>query len=347
LNRFLCNAMVFNIMIVTINELIVDKVYVGNAMDIFSTFPGGSIDLIVTSPPYYSARDYGSFPFIFGGDPACDHEFVVIDVLRKPTPGDKPGRKSAIAKHRGNSENRPGRPSEYCVKCKAWKGDLGNEPTPALFIQHLCDIFDSARRALKPTACVFVNMGDTYSGSVGVPPYDPGSGKKPSKKNAMLIPQRFVIAMQERGWIVRNEIIWHKYPVSKPETVYDRFARSHEPIFFFTLSDKYYFTTPRESGRNGRRVMRTVWKFPPSTFESTHCATYPPELAAIPISVACPPDGVVADPFFGTGSTAVAAVALKRHWIGIDVNPEYANVSRERLNVGLKNLDAWTSPPGQ
>jgi DNA modification methylase len=328
---------------VVMEQLATGRVYTGNVIDIIPTFPPASIDLVVTSPPYYSARDYGSFPAVFGGDPACVHEFKVIDVLRKPTPGDKPSRKSKIAKRRGNDENRPAKPSEICGLCGAYRGNLGNEPSPALFVSHLCDIFDLVKRVLKPGGSVFVNIGDTYSGSVGVPPYEQKKGeKRPSKKNAMLIPQRFVIAMQERGWIVRNEAIWHKYPVSKPETVYDRFARSHEPIYFFTLSDDYYFETPMESGKGGRRVMRSVWSFSPSTYRSTHIAAFPPKLAAIPISVACPPGGVVLDIFIGSGSTAVAAVALKRQWVGIDVSPEYASIAGARLHEGLKNLDTWT-----
>jgi len=328
---------------VVTEQLATGKVYTGNVIDVLPTFPAASVDLVVTSPPYYSARDYGSFPAIFGGSKTCDHVFKIIDVLRKPTPGDKPSRKSKIAIRRGNDENRPAKPSELCSKCGAYRGDLGNEPSPALFVSHLCDIFDLVKRVLKPKGSVFVNIGDTYAGSVGVPPYEQKDGeRRPSKKNAMLIPQRFAIAMQERGWIVRNDLVWHKSPVSKPETVYDRFARSHEPIYFFTLSDDYYFEGARESGKGGTRVMRSVWNFSPSTYRSTHIATFPPKLAAIPISVACPPGGVVLDPFMGSGSTAVAAAALKRQWVGIDVSPEYAGIAGKRLNEGLQNLDEWT-----
>ena len=103
-------------------------------------------------------------------------------------------------------------------------GQLGLEPEPDLYIKHLCDIFDLAKRILKNTGNIWVNLGDTYNNS----------------KSLLLIPERFAVEMINRGWILRNVIIWRK-PNVFPESISDRFTIDFEYLYFFTKNNSYYF----------------------------------------------------------------------------------------------------------
>jgi len=105
---------------------------------------------------------------------------------------------------------------------------LGLEATHQEYINKLCNIFDEVKRVLKPTGTCFVNMGDTYV-----------------DKELMQIPSRFAIEMSKRGWLLRNNIIWHKNN-SMPFPVTDRFTADFENIFFFVKNKRYYFEQQRE-----------------------------------------------------------------------------------------------------
>lgn len=112
-------------------------------------------------------------------------------------------------------------------------GQLGLEPTMQEYIIRLVEVFTEVKRVLTDDGTLWVNIADGYA----------GSGKAKSSlpaKNLMLIPQRFVIAMQDAGWIVRDEVVWAK-PNPMPESVRDRMTASTEKIFMFTKRPKYFF----------------------------------------------------------------------------------------------------------
>ena len=351
-----------------------NKVYQGNSLDVLKTFPDESLDMCITSPPYWGLRDYGTDGQMWGGDETCEHDF------------DKSKRKL----HSGtNSEG--GLPHHLnasivdwevedamCNKCGAWKGELGLEPTPEMFVDHLCDIFDEVKRVLRPHGTCWVNLGDTYANSG----YGKGTGSFKNKNNPstmtpkvkcdlpqkclVQIPSRFAIEMTNRGWILRNEIIWHK-PSCMPSSATDRFTVDFEKMFFFTKKPKYYFkqqfepmtTKPhapgnkfhkdKVSGPNDRggksqwentdrvwaggemRNKRTVWSISTAKFEGAHFAVYPPELIESPIDAGCPVGGTVLDPFFGSGTTAEVAMKQDKNWVGIDLNDDYIKISDKRL----------------
>jgi len=137
---------------------------------------------------------------------------------------------------------------------------LGLEPTPEMFINNLCDIFDEVKRVLRPHGTCWVNLGDSYvSGksryssnpqtiSKGKSHDEPSDGKKPDlnkhsyyqDKSLAMVPSLFAIEMIKRKWILRNEIIWHK-PSCMPSSATDRFTVDFEKMFFFTKNKKYYF----------------------------------------------------------------------------------------------------------
>ena len=152
----------------------------------------------------------------------------------------------------------------HCQKCDAWLGCLGNEPTPALFVSHLVEIFREVRRVLRPDGTCWVNLGDSYAntgcdatkcgGKTGaavrrnaetgqgwiqdsvqrdIPP-----GLKP--KDLVGVPWRFALAAQEDGWWLRSDVIWQK-PNAMCESCTDRPAKSHEHIFLLTKSERYFF----------------------------------------------------------------------------------------------------------
>lgn len=145
----------------------------------------------------------------------------------------------------------------YCLKCHAWKGQLGLEPTPEMYIEHLTKIFNEAKRVLKKEGTLWLNMGDTYGGSGGAGgDYNLGGlregqnkYKQPLKiqpKCLLMIPERLVWSLIQNGWILRNKIIWHKSNCM-PSSAKDRFTVDFEPIFFFSKNRKYYFDQQLES----------------------------------------------------------------------------------------------------
>ncbi|MEM8616771.1 MAG: site-specific DNA-methyltransferase [Pseudomonadota bacterium] len=137
------------------------------------------------------------------------------------------------------------------------EGQIGLEPTLAEHLQVMVRVFDQVRRVLKPSGTVWVNYGDCYASSpngrsaadtkaAGTDdrtfrdkPFSTVQGVLKAKDLCM-VPNRFAIAMQEAGWWVRSEIIWAK-PNPMPESITDRPATSHEKVFMFTKSAKYFY----------------------------------------------------------------------------------------------------------
>lgn len=223
-----------------------------NAIDGFKKLPDKSVDCIMTSPPYWQLRNYPAPAVIWDETQDCNHTFDIkihkktIDMTYQERLQKEKGSNSKLAQ----KVNELVWESGYCTKCGAWKGELGLEPTFNLFIKHLCDIFDEAKRVLKDSGALWVNLGDTYSGAKEGntneinPKANASNFKKPKShlKDKCLcnIPPRFAIEMTERGWIQRNTIIWYK-PNAMPSSAKDRFTVDFEYLFFFTKAKKYHF----------------------------------------------------------------------------------------------------------
>jgi site-specific DNA-methyltransferase (adenine-specific) len=229
------------------------------------------------------------------------------------------------------------------------------------YVNHLLDVFVEVKRALKTSGTCFVNIGDTYGGaghgnsSNGRRAKEhyklQGDDNKTGKlintglnKSMLLIPYRFAIGMVDRGWKLRNVIIWHK-PNQLPQGVTDRFTNDFEPVFFFTKSNKYSFSQQFEAydkplgvwgadvlmGRN----MRAVWSVNTKGEPDKHYACYPQRLVSRMIKAGCPEGGIVLDPFMGSGTTAVVARKLGRNYTGFELNPEYVKIADRKLNREL------------
>lgn len=164
-----------------------------------------------------------------------------------------------------------------------------------------------------------------------------------------------------QGWYLRQDIIWQK-PNPLPESVTDRCTKSHEYIFLMSKSQKYYFDYEaiqekakypndnrgsRGDSRRGTdmnsvsgvtgemRNKRDVWCVNTKPCSEAHFATYPFELIKPCILAGCPENGIVLDPFMGSGTTAIVARSLNRNYIGVELNPEYIKIAQKRLHKHL------------
>jgi site-specific DNA-methyltransferase (adenine-specific) len=217
---------------------------------------------------------------------------------------------------------------------------IGLESSPQQYIDRLVAVFGHIKRILKSTGSLWVNIGDTYWSGKGRPkgkdskqkhrrfdrPQDK-VGEKPwcVSKQLLLIPHRFAIAMQEDGWIVRNDNVWSKVAPT-PDPVDDRCSLTHEYMFHFVKKKKYYFDAEAvavpSAGNKATKPPASVWSIRTANNRTKHQAVFPDELVSIPIKSTCPPNGIVLDPFCGTGTSLSFAVLLggKRKGIGIDIS---------------------------
>ena len=255
----------------------INKIIQGNALNVLKKLPSESVSCCITSPPYWSLRDYGIDPVIWDGDKNCKHKWIegkTVGDIRfrgegsivgnnrnlsiypiKHRPGEINPGKEGWYKDKGGLSKEPSQ-SSFCSLCGAWKGSLGLEPTFDLYIKHLCDIFDEVKRVLRRDGTCFVNIGDSYSTTMGTTSYtginEHGSNtlkERLRNKNYGLpskslcdIPYRFSIEMTNRGWIKRNTIIWWK-PNCMPSSAPDRFTVDFEYLFYFTKNNKTIFWT--------------------------------------------------------------------------------------------------------
>lgn len=391
------------------------EILIGDCIEKMRELPDQSVQCVVTSPPYYGLRDYGV------------------------------------------------------------EGQIGLEDTLEEFLEKMVDVFSEVWRVLKDDGTLWVNMGDSYTYSPGKRKTTDKAGSKqksnsastgsPSRsipglkpKNLIGVPWKLAFALQEQGWILRQDIIWHK-PNPMPESVKDRCTKSHEYIFLLSKKQSYYYdheaimvagspdtharyargrsddhkwadggpgreqtiakgfdhllqngVHPAEkvpsgwdvstgegrhgeihkNGRNlpdnfkgkkpGRtsgvpgskdnsasrepgvtpksapagsgiksnesfnayltdvvetRNKRSVWTVPIKGFSEAHFATFPPDLIRPCILAGSRPGDTVLDPFGGSGTTGMVATEQGRHGILIELNPEYAEIAKNRTNVTM------------
>ena len=259
------------------------KIIAGNCFDKIKELNDNSIDCVVSSPPYFGLRDYG------------------VD------------------------------------------GQFGLEKTYQEYIANTVKVFETFKPKLKDTATIWWNVGDSYaSNGVYIHKWYEKEKNKNKKhlhtknrerykdrkayrsetikaKDLMMIPNRVAIALQESGWYIRSEIIWHK-PNPMPESVKDRPTSCHEKIWLITKNKKYYYDADaiREKGTipkgtkgakgsqerveqigvnsrpneykiyDGFRNKRNVWTITTKPFREAHFATFPKDLIEPCIKAGCP-----------------------------------------------------------
>lgn len=220
-------------------------------------------------------------------------------------------------------------------------GQIGLERDLQEYISKLVSIFSDARKVLKPNGILWLNIGDGYTSgnrryrapdkknparAMNVRPLTP-DGLKP--KDLLGIPWRLAFALQADGWYLRSDIIWNK-PNAMPESVKDRSTRSHEYIFMLTKDEQYFYDyySIKEQNRN----KRTVWNINTVPFTDAHFATFPSALIEPCILSSTKPGDIVLDPFFGSGTVGVVCHKLNRKFIGIELNNDYIDIARKRLD---------------
>jgi DNA modification methylase len=277
-------------------------------------------------------------------------------------------------------------PPYWQLRDYGYEGQWGLEPTFHQYLEHLWEMMDEIYRVLKPYGTAWINLGDTYGtqsgGLKGKSTFGPKNKNatiqvieqsKTIHKCLLLIPHRFAIGCIDRGWIVRNDIVWAKRN-GMPESVTDRFSKKHEYFFFMVKSEKYYFdldavrskhihaNDKRNDGerhiyKEGVKSMNNdmlatnavsfnplgknpgsvsdFWDIPTKPSSNQHYAAYNDELIKKPILAGCPEGGIIYDPFMGTGSTAESALRANRKFIGSEMSEKYIDIANKRLEPYL------------
>lgn len=309
------------------------KLLCGDAIEQLRTLPNNSVNTCITSPPYYGLRDYGNSDQI--GLEGTPEEYVnrLVEVFREVK---RVLRDDGILwvnigdSYYHTTSNNGG----YLDKCT-----LQGFSKP-----------DTKGRIMNET-------GNRVKLSM----------KECKPKDLIGVPWMLAFALRADGWYLRQDIIWAKNN-PMPESVKDRCTRSHEYIFMLTKSRKYYFdheaiqedadpksgkryehpffdkaeqecprpnnghNTPGVKRFNGKRNKRDVWRVSVcSSVKEAHFAVFPKELIKPCVLAGCPEGGVVLDPFNGSGTTGIVALNNNRNYIGIDLNPEYIDITYKRF----------------
>ena len=245
-------------------------------------------------------------------------------------------------------------PPYWGVRDYGITGQIGLEPTVEQYINSLVSVFSEVKRILKKDGTLWLNIGDTYTS--GNRRYRASDKKNPARgmdngrpdtpvglkrKDLIGLPWRVAFALQNDGWYLRSEVIWHK-PNAMPESVKDRPTRCHESIFLLAKSEKYHYdynavTEPAKTTQT--RGLRSVWSQNTVPFSGNHFATFPVELIEPCICASTRVDDYILDPFFGVGTVGLACQGLNRKFVGIELNSEYVKLAAQRLS--LSQLDIY------
>ena len=226
-------------------------------------------------------------------------------------------------------------------------GQIGSEFDIENYIKDIVMIFREVRRTLRDDGTLWLNIGDSYTSGGRTwrdeDKKNPGRGMsyRPPTPNGLKpkdligVPWKVAFALQSDGWFLRSDIIWNK-PNCQPESVRDRPTRSHEFVFLFSKSEKYYYDCdaimePSAEGKLKNR--RSVWNINTNGFKGAHFAVFPPELVKYCMLAGTEKGGLVLDPFFGSGTVGLVANSLNRKYLGIELNPEYIKLADERLKL--------------
>ena len=280
-------------------------------------------------------------------------------------------------------------------------GQIGLEPTPAEYVEQMVQVFREVRRVLRDDGTLWLNLGDSYARTGGTDKNITSTGKvgdtlktldmlpdrkqrAPSglkDKDLIGIPWRVAFALQQDGWYLRQDIIWHK-PNPMPESVRDRCTKAHEYVFLLSKSERYFWdaeamkepavganlhdvtgrtkqrgladTFKRKDSKRAQAIpgqsvgthredrpdstydlytrnRRSVWTVATRPYKGAHFATFPPALIEPCILAGAPFDGVVLDPFTGSGTTAAVALQHGRRFIGCELNPDYIKLAEARI----------------
>lgn len=236
-------------------------------------------------------------------------------------------------------------PPYWALRDYEISGQIGLENTVDEYISRLVTVFEAVRHSLREDGTLWLNIGDSYTSggrtwrapdkknpgrAMDQRPPTPGGLKS---KDLIGIPWRLAMALQAAGWYLRADIIWNK-PNCQPESVKDRPTRSHEYVFLFSKSQKYYYDNLAVRGPNNRN-MRTVWDINTQPSSDAHFATFPNSLVEPCLGLGSRENDLVLDPFLGSGTTGVVCLEMRRRFLGIELNPDYIEIARKRMRGAI------------
>ena len=344
------------------------KIVCGDALQTLKRILPDSINCVVTSPPYFGLRDYGVEGQVGLEQSPQDYVQKLVEIFREVRRVLRPdgtcwlnlGDSYTRAPSKGGSVPN-GKNEERWGYGEANKQRV-KDPNSKQATNRSADIDGVPRNAT-------VGYSDGAAGRAAWPGSRAAIDGLASKQ-LLGIPWRVAFALQDDGWYLRQDIIWHK-PNPMPESVRDRCTKAHEYLFMLTKSAKYFYNADaikepsiyapgktkeveREKGYYGghagfnerwkserndgsfkaireTRNKRSVWTIAPKPYKEAHFATFPSALVEPCILAGCPENGVVLDPFGGAGTTGLVAKSLNRHCVLIELNPEYVKLIEQRL----------------
>jgi DNA modification methylase len=328
-----------------------NHIYTGDALRVLRKFPSGSVNCVVTSPPYYCLRDYGTAGQI-GLEKTPEAYIKKLKAIFMEC--------RRVLKKDGTTWIVIG--DSYAGSGRGWGGKN-----------------DLYSRKIQPKASFATKFSK------------PNKLRDYKNKDLIGIPWLLAFALRKAGWYLRQDIIWHKpnpmpesvrdrctkaheyiFLLTKSAKYYFDHEAMLEPALYDGRSKKTYngttkylnatgilnqpihfggerypnkirtFGSKNQIGTNRNDVgkvweeqparnKRSVWTVPTRGFKGAHFATFPPALIRTCIEAGCPSDGVVLDPFIGAGTTALVAAELGRKYIGIELNADYVKLAEERL----------------
>lgn len=237
-------------------------------------------------------------------------------------------------------------PPYWGLRDYGYPEQIGAEQSLDDYLHRLRVAFREVHRLLCDDGTVWLNIGDCYTSggrkwrhtdrknpARGMD-YRPPTPEGLKPKDLIGIPWRVAFALQEDGWHLRSDIIWHK-PNCQPESVKDRPTRAHEYLFLLSKSERYLFNRDlireRGNGASGRRNRRTVWSINTEPFPGAHFATFPPELVRLCVLAGSNRKDKILDPFFGAGTVGLVCGRLGRTFVGVELKEEYVRMAEQRL----------------
>jgi DNA modification methylase len=230
------------------------RILQGDVREVLRTLPEASVQCVVTSPPYWGLRDYGTATWE-GGDPTCEHRG------RAKPQRDTSGATKRFTETRGTQlgKNAYVVPVRKVCSCGARRVDaqIGLETTPAEYVETMVEVFRDVRRVLRDDGVLWLNLGDCYANdgkwggeTGGMQAYLDDANKRRvgrekrltglKPKDLVGIPWRVAFALQADGWWLRSDVVWSK-PNPMPESITDRPTKAHEYVFLLTKSERYFY----------------------------------------------------------------------------------------------------------